>query len=138
MQIREFVLKQDYSAVRALWEQAEPGVKISPSDEPGELEKKLRRDPGLFLVMEEEGQILGTVIGGYDGRRGMVYHLVVTPDRQGEGIGTALMQEVEIRLRELGCYKYYLFVRKEASQVLNFYQSLGCEVMDIHILGKVL
>lgn len=138
MQIRTFDLMQDYPAVRALWEHAAPGVTISPSDEMDELGKKLQRDPELFLVMEEEGQILGTVIGGYDGRRGMVYHLVVTPDRQGEGIGTALMQEVENRLRNLGCYKYYLLVRKEAYQAVDFYQTLGCELMDIHILGKVL
>lgn len=138
MEIREFNLKLDYPSVRELWQQAGPGVQLSPSDEPLEIERKLERDPDLFLVLVERGEILGTVIGGYDGRRGIVYHLAVRPERQGEGLGRALMIEIEDRLRSKGCYKYYLMVRKELDQVLTFYQSLGCELMDLHILGKVL
>jgi ribosomal protein S18 acetylase RimI-like enzyme len=138
MEIREFNLKLDYPSVRELWQQAGPGVQLSPSDEPLEIERKLERDPDLFLVLVERGEILGTVIGGYDGRRGIVYHLAVRPERQGEGLGRALMIEIEDRLRSKGCYKYYLMVSKELDQVLTFYQSLGCELMDLHILGKVL
>jgi ribosomal protein S18 acetylase RimI-like enzyme len=138
MMIREFDIGLDYAHVRALWEQAGPGIQLSPSDEPAEIEKKLTRDPDLSLVMEEEGQILGSVIGGYDGRRGMMYHLAVKPERRGEGIGKALMFELEDRLRRKGCFKYYLLVRKEAREALGFYRSMGCEVMDLEILGKVL
>lgn len=138
MEIREFNLKLDYPSVRELWQQAGPGVQLSPSDEPLEIERKLERDPDLFLVLVERGEILGTVIGGYDGRRGIVYHLAVRPERRGEGLGRALMIEIEDRLRSKGCYKYYLMVRKELDQALTFYQSLGCELMDLHLLGKVL
>ena len=138
MEIREFNLKLDYPSVRELWQQAGPGVQLSPSDEPLEIERKLERDPDLFLVLVERGEILGTVIGGYDGRRGIVYHLAVRPERQGEGLGRALMIEIEDRLRSKGCYKYYLLVRKEQDQVVRFYQSLGCELMDLHAMGKVL
>jgi ribosomal protein S18 acetylase RimI-like enzyme len=138
MKIRKFNMGLDYASVRALWERAGPGVQLSPSDEPTEIEKKLARDPDLFLVMEKDGEILGSVIGGYDGRRGIVYHLVVRPERRGEGIGKALMLELEDRLRLKGCLKYYLLVRKEAQPALDFYRSLGCEVMDLEILGKVL
>lgn len=138
MRIREFMMAKDYTLVRALWEMSGPGVQLSPSDEPGEIKRKLQRDPDLFLVMEEGEQILGTVIGGYDGRRGLVYHLAVTPERRGEGIGKALMAAIEARLRNKGCFKYYLLVRKNSLKVLDFYRSLGCEVMDLEVLGKVL
>jgi len=138
MRIREFEMPADYAVVRALWQSAGPGVQLSPSDEPVELERKLKRDPDLFLVMEDEGQILGAVIGGYDGRRGLVYHLVVTPERRGEGIGTALMAAIEDRLRSKGCFKYYLMVRKASPKILDFYLSMGCEVLELDVLGKVL
>ena len=138
MQIREFDLELVYTSVRKLWQEAGPGVQLSPSDEPEEIERKLGRDPDLFLVLEERGEIIGTVIGGYDGRRGIVYHLAIQPERRGEGLGKALMIEIEERLRSKGCYKYYLLVRKELDQVLGFYESLGCELMDLHVLGKVL
>jgi ribosomal protein S18 acetylase RimI-like enzyme len=138
MRIRQFEIEGDYAAVRQLWEHSWPGVQLSPSDEPLEIERKLKRDPELFLVIEEEGQILGTVIGGYDGRRGLVYHLAVLPARRGEGIGKALMAELENRLRSKGCFKYYLLVRKGSPELLDFYRSIDCEVMDLDVLGKVI
>jgi ribosomal protein S18 acetylase RimI-like enzyme len=138
MKIRTFNMEQDYPSVRELWEGSGPGVQLSPSDEPDEILKKLERDPDLFLVLEEQGELVGSVIGGYDGRRGIIYHLAVRPDRRGAGYGKALMHEIEARLQGKGCYKYYLLVRRELDQVFEFYQSLGCEVMDLYVLGKVL
>ena len=52
MQIREFNLELDYDIVRALWREAGSGIQLSPSDEQGEISKKLNRDPDLFLVAE--------------------------------------------------------------------------------------
>ena len=70
-------MARDYPAVLALWQTAGPGIHVSPSDTPPELERKLRRDPELFLAAETDDQLVGTVLGGFDGRRGMVYHLAV-------------------------------------------------------------
>ena len=75
MRLREFDLDQDDPAVSALWRTAGPGLPVSPSASPAELAKKLQRDPDLFLLAEIDGRIVGTVLGGFDGRRGMVYHL---------------------------------------------------------------
>ncbi|MBK5108784.1 MAG: GNAT family N-acetyltransferase [Anaerolineales bacterium] len=44
-------------------------------------------DPDLFLVVEHRGKIIGTVMGGYDGRRGFVYQLAVQEDYRRQGIG---------------------------------------------------
>ena len=54
MQIRHFTM-DDYPVVMALWQRAGPGVTVRPSDRPEEIEKKLMRDPDLFLVAEEKG-----------------------------------------------------------------------------------
>ncbi|HET7011627.1 MAG TPA: hypothetical protein VFI11_12700, partial [Anaerolineales bacterium] len=74
MLLRTFVW-DDLEAVLDLWGSAGPGVHLGPSDRPLEIRKKIERDPDLFLVAEEEGQIVGAVMGGFDGRRGLVYHL---------------------------------------------------------------
>src|SRR5919108_1309947 len=95
IQIREFCFPADYEAAFALWQSIERGVHTGRSDTPAEIEKKLARDPDLFLVAEADGAIIGSVIGGYDGRRGLVYHLAVAPDFRGIGIGSRLMEEVE-------------------------------------------
>ena len=79
--IREFRFSEDYSRAFQLWEGIEKGIHVGPSDAPDEIDKKLERDPDLFLVAEADGDLIGTVIGGYDGRRGFIYHLAVLSRR---------------------------------------------------------
>ena len=136
MIIRQFTYNADLEQVLELWSKSDPGVQLSPSDQPEEIQKKLTRDPDLFLVAEEKGKIVGTVLGGFDGRRGMVYHLAVISERRRVGIGTALMEELEERLRSKECLKFYLLVQKQAQGAFEFYKDFGCEVMDLHLLGK--
>lgn len=136
--IREFNICRDYDAVFALWKSIGPGVNISPSDTREEIAKKLQRDPDLFLVAEENGKIIGTVLGGYDGRRGLVYHLAVAESYRGNGLGTALMNELESRLKAKGCYKYYLLVTHDNLDVRDFYRRMGWEEMPVFIMGKVI
>ena len=89
--IREFRFSGDYSAVARLWAHAGAGIHVGPSDAPDQLLKKLQRDPDLFLVAEAGGQIIGTVVGGFDGRRGAIYHLAVQSAFRGQGVGEQLM-----------------------------------------------
>jgi len=94
----------DYPVVHVLWQRGELG--IGPSDGPQQTLLKLARDPELFLVAKDAaGVAVGTVMGGWDGRRAYVYHLAVLPERQRQGVGSALMDEVEERFRRLGALK---------------------------------
>jgi ribosomal protein S18 acetylase RimI-like enzyme len=138
MQIREFDLARDYDAAIALWQASGPGVHVGPSDTRAEIIKKLARDPDLFLVVEEAGQLIGTVIGGFDGRRGLVYHLAVSITHRGQAVGTLLMEDVERRLKAKGCRKCYLLVAADNLDVIPFYQKLGWAEMPTTLLGKEL
>lgn len=135
--IRPFRYPDDLAAARALWADSGPGVNLGRSDEPVEIEKKLARDPDLFLVAEADGGLIATVIGGFDGRRGMVYHLAVAKSHRRLGIAEALMCELEERLRSKGCRRYYLLVFKDNQGAVNFYERLGWERMDyIHVFAR--
>ncbi len=137
IQIREFRFPADYESVYALWESMEKGVRVGRSDTLAEIEKKMRRDPDLFLVAESEGCIIGSVIGGFDGRRGLIYHLAVAAAFRGQGIGSRLMEEVERRLRLQGCLKCYLMVALDNTEVEDYYQRRGWKPMDyVHLYGK--
>lgn len=117
----------------------EIGVHVGRSDTPAEIEKKIARDPDLFLVAEADGAIIGSVIGGYDGRRGLIYHLAVATAFRGQGIGSCLMEEVESRLRAKGCLKCYLLVVEGNTEAENYYRQRGWQHMDnIHLYGKEL
>jgi ribosomal protein S18 acetylase RimI-like enzyme len=135
--IREFTL-EEYDTVYALWQNAGDGLGVGRSDTRDEIVKKLQRDPDLFLVAEDGGKIIGTVIGGYDGRRGMVYHLAVDQAYRQRGIGKMLMDEVERRMIAKGCLKEYLLVKRGNEDVVEFYRHQGWETMEIMIMGKVL
>jgi ribosomal protein S18 acetylase RimI-like enzyme len=136
--IREFQFPDDVEPARHLWDTAGTGIHLGRSDEPEELARKLQRDPDLFLVAEVAGELAGTVIGGYDGRRGLVYHLAVRPHLQGQGIGSALLDEVERRLVSKGCLKSYLLVLPGNAPLLDYYQKRGWERMPVTLLGKEL
>ncbi len=135
LRLREFTL-EDYDAVLALWQNAGEGLGIGRSDTREEIAKKLQRDSDLFLVAEDDGKIIGTVIGGYDGRRGLIYHLAVARAYRERGIGTLLMNEVERRLRAKGCLRAYLLVKRGNERVVEFYRQRGWETMDVTLMAK--
>jgi ribosomal protein S18 acetylase RimI-like enzyme len=131
--LREFSFPTDYSNVIALWMDAGPGIHLRLSDEKDEIAKKLTRDPDLFLVAEVAGQIIGSVLGGFDGRRGMVYHLAEDSFFAKKN-GTALMEE--LAFDETGCVRAYLLVTRDNLEAVGFYESNDWEQMDLLIFGK--
>ncbi len=137
LRIREFHYPEDYPAARLLWENAGPGIQLRRSDDPDEIQKKLQHDPELFLVAEADGKILGTVLGGFDGRRGMVYHLAVTESSRKQGIGELLMDELERRLKSKGCIRCYLLVTVENEGAMRFYEKRGwAHMKNVTTYGK--
>jgi len=76
-------------------------------------------------VAECEGRLAGVVIGAWDGRRGWLHHLAVDPGFRRRGIGSALVREVETRLRARGCLKVNLLVFADNSEARAFYRRLG-------------
>jgi ribosomal protein S18 acetylase RimI-like enzyme len=135
--VREFHYLQDYPAVVRLWEEMEKGIHLGPSDRPAEIQKKLQRDPELFLVAETGGEIIGAVMGGFDGRRGMVYHLAVAASFRRRGIASGLMSELESRLRAKGCLKCYLLVTVDNEEAMGYYERHGWSAMEqVRLYGK--
>jgi len=139
IKIRQFQFPADYQQVYELWSSIERGVQVGRSDSPAEIQKKLAHDPDLFLVAECEDRLIGSVIGGYDGRRGLIYHLAVSTSFRGQGIGSQLMDEVEAMLRGKGCLKCYLLVTNDNREVEDYYRNRGWQHMDsVRIFGKEL
>ena len=134
--IRQFRFPEDYEAVVDLWSHAGPGIHVRRSDQPDQIAQKLQRDPDLFLVAQDGAQLVGAVMGGFDGRRGLVYHLAVAAPYRKQGLGAALMQALEERLRAKGCIRCYLLVTKDNHSAMRFYETQAWERMDLHIYGK--
>jgi ribosomal protein S18 acetylase RimI-like enzyme len=133
MQIRPFELT-DEQPVIALWHDCEL---IRSWNDPGkDIRRKLAVRPDLFLVGVEDGQVVGTVMAGYEGHRGWINYLAVAPACRRQGLGRALMAEAESRLRAEGCPKINLQVRSSNAEVIAFYRSIGFAPDDVVSLGK--
>ena len=129
--------EDDEPSVVALW--TEVFADDPPRNEPRSvIGRKLRVQRELFLIGEFQGHIVGTVIAGFDGYRGWVYHLAVHPRCRRRGFGRELMREAEARLKALGCPKLNLQVRSSNAEVIAFYERLGYSIEDRASLGKIL
>jgi ribosomal protein S18 acetylase RimI-like enzyme len=133
MKIRKFS-ESDRKAVISLWQACEL---TRPWNDPDlDISRKLSVQAELFLVGELEGEVVASVMGGYDGHRGSVFYLAVAPQCQGRGYGLALMAEIQTLLFSMGCPKLNIVVRTSNSKVLAFYKNLGYEVDDVISLSK--
>ena len=133
MNIRPFALT-DQGAVIALWQGC--GLTRAWNDPQQDIARKLRQQPELFLVGTIGGQVVATVMAGFDGHRGWINYLAVDPLQQRRGFGRALMREVEQRLAARGCPKLNLQVRAGNDPVLAFYERLGYRPDAVVSLGK--
>jgi len=127
--LREFSFVEDYERVLNLWREIETGMNVGKSDTPEEIRKKLQRDPDLFLVAESNNQIVGTVIGGFDGRRGIIYHLAVNKNFRRQNVASSLLNEVEKRLQAKGCIKALLVVFADNKDAMRLYKKHSWQEM---------
>ena len=135
MKIRAFDIS-DYPSVVEVWSEA--GLEFRPGDEMEGIRAKIQRDPELFLVAEERGKIVGSVMGAWDGRRGWIYHLGVRPIYRRKKIATRLIREVESRMTKKGVVKVnaLIFGWNEAS--IGFFSKNGYLVAEMKEAQKSL
>lgn len=91
---------EDLDTVLAFWKAAAEGTSIT--DDRDGVERLVARDPEALILAEREGELVGTVIAGFDGWRCHLYRLAVHPGRRRLGIGSALLAAAEERFVRLG------------------------------------
>lgn len=124
----------DETAVIRLWERA--GLTRPWNDPRKDIERKLHVQGEWFLVGELEGQIITSVMAGYDGHRGWINYLAVDPEHQREGHGRTIMQYAEQLLLAAGCPKINLQIRTDNLAAIAFYESLGFQQDAVVSFGK--
>jgi len=126
----------DVAAVIALWHAA--GV-TRPWNDPEHDIAFARRGPhSAVLVADAEGTIVAAAMVGEDGHRGWIYYLAALPERQGSGLGRAIMEAAEAWLAGRGIWKAQLLIRTENTAVRGFYEHLGYARNPTVVFQKVL
>lgn len=126
--------ESDEHAVVALWEEC--GLLVPWNDPRKDIRRKLTVQRDMFLVGLVGDKIVAAVMAGYEGHRGWINYLAVSPTCQKQGLGRRMMDEAEARLHKLGCPKINLQVRTSNTAVINFYKALGYTIDDVVSMGK--
>jgi ribosomal protein S18 acetylase RimI-like enzyme len=113
----------DLDAAFVLWEATEHLGRV-PREE---VESVMAFDGDLVLAAEHDGQLVGVVLGSYDGRRGWIQRLAVEPAHRRSGVARSLIDELERRLVERGCRQVNLLVFDHNIVGRSFWEGLGYE-----------
>ena len=130
--------EEDYDEVRALWMTIR-GFGIRALDDSREdVCRFIRRNPTTSVVARWEGQIVGSILCGSDGRQGALYHVCVAREFRRRGIGTRMVGWCMQRLKEMGINKVSLiaFAHNEVGNA--FWRQIGWQKKDVNYYEFVL
>ena len=121
------VTADDYDALYALWCTTEQSRRaLNPVDDSREgIAGYLKRNPNTCFAAVKDGRIIGVILTGHDGRRGIVHHLCVHPDYRCLGIAGHLLSLAEEALHKEGIHKVFGLVFKDNEPANAFWEKHG-------------
>lgn len=120
----------DYDGVYDLWINT-PGMGLNTTDESREgIERYLKRNPASSFVAEDDGEIIGAIMAGHDGRRGYIYHTAVLPDYRNQGIAKHLVAHAMDALEQEGINKVALVAFERNKLGNGFWEKIGFILRD--------
>ncbi|MCL2153383.1 MAG: GNAT family N-acetyltransferase [Oscillospiraceae bacterium] len=124
MKIRKMKIT-DYDNVYSLWRKT-PGMGLNNIDDSREgIERYLKRNPRTSFVAELDGELVGVIMAGHDGRRGYIHHTCITPELWNNQIGTRLVETALEALRAEGICKVALVVFERNERGNGFWERMG-------------
>lgn len=113
----------DYEKVYDLWTTIHGFAMRSLDDSNEGVTRVLKRNPGLSVLAESDGQVVGSILVGHDGRRACFYHVCVKEEYRKHGIGKAMATEAMMRLKAEGINKVQLVAFKDNALGNGFWQA---------------
>lgn len=125
IKIRRFDIN-DYQEVIRLWKLVKLPLKPKGRDRRETIEKEISRpDINIFLVAVNGENLIGTIIGTHDSRKGWINRLAVHPDFQHRGIARQLVREVEDQLSKKGIDITACLIEDYNRDSMEFFQKIG-------------
>ena len=119
--VREFQ-GRDGDQLRALWKEAGLG---SAGDDDAGLRRFAAKNPGLLLVAAQGDRIVASALGGWDGRRGWIYHVATAASHRRSGLATRLVRQIEAKLATIGAPRVNVLVGSDNRDGLRLWKALG-------------
>ena len=129
MQVRKMLIS-DYQSVYKLWMNT-PGIGLNDNDDSEKgIKKYLLRNPDTCFVAENDKEIIGVVLSGHDGRRGLIYHLAVKESAREQGVGSTLLEYAIEALKTEEIAKVYITIFKNNETGHAFWEKRGFTIPD--------
>ncbi|MEZ4519284.1 MAG: GNAT family N-acetyltransferase [Chloroflexota bacterium] len=128
MFIREMTIDDHEALIQILNET--PGVTVRETDSQEAIQRYLDHNPGMSFVAVSDGEVVGCVLSGHDGRRGYLHHMAVKPAFRRQGIGQQLSQACIRALQQAGIMKTHLFVFTDNDLGNRFWQDTGWQYRE--------
>lgn len=122
--IRKFRL-DDYERVMELWRQCHLPLKPEGRDSREEIGRQLELPQVIFLVAEEGGKVIATVLATHDGRKGWINRLAVDPAFRGQGLAQRLVRQAEQELEAAGLQMFAALIEEDNLPSINLFEKLG-------------
>ena len=131
MEMKDYTTKQvtidDYDQLFKLWNSTEQSRRaLNAVDDSREgIERYLKRNPNTCFAAVQDGRIIGVILTGHDGRRGIIHHMCVHPEFRRMGIAAQLVSLAEEALKKEGIQKVFglVFTDNEAGNL--FWEKQG-------------
>jgi N-acetylglutamate synthase len=129
---------ESYADVLSLWQQC-AGIGLSYADSRENIQQYLERNSGTSFIATCNGNLVGAVLAGHDGRHGYIHHLAVRTDYRRQGIGRKLVDHCLSVLSDLGIQKCHLFIFNNNTGGIEFWKSIGWTPRsDIGVISKTI
>jgi len=127
----------DYDDLIRLWDKAELSYKPQGRDKKERIDQELVSNTAIFLVAEKDGDLIGSIFGTHDGRRGWINRLAVAPLHRRKGIAACLVQQVEKILYDKGIEIIACLIEDWNKTSIKAFQKMGYRFhKDIIYLSK--
>jgi len=123
----------DYPAVRRLWERTGLPIKLAGRDSQVAVLRQLQQFPSTYLVAEQQGRLVGVVLGTHDGRKAWINRLAMHPDYRRQGLAQRLLAACEQAWHAQGIEIIAALVEKDNASSAAFFERAGY-VADVPVL----
>jgi GNAT superfamily N-acetyltransferase len=124
----------DAELILRFWKDS--GASMGATDDVEHLRRVVKNPAAVLLLAVAEGEIVGTLLGAFDGWRGNLYRLVVHPSLRRQGIATKLVREVEHIFAEWGVRRITVLIEVDRLWAVEFWTAVGYP-RDDHIVRHV-